>query len=806
MWQRNLLARLGSRGFAIFFLVAITWLCFSRALGGNFLADDFSEIHYVWHVFVYLKQNVWLALLTNYIGQDFYRPWLVLTILTDFWLWKTVPFGYLLTNLVLLTGCVVLVHLVVARLTRGWAIWRSSCAALLAAAIFALNPLHCENVSWVVGRADLLACFYFLLAFLLFVIGRQSGRRLLSWLALASFVIALLAKEMAVGLPLLVAAHEFFNVDEHKTRRELPDSDWLGRVSSALRETLWFWVAIVPYFAVRALVLETPFGGYVGVIGLTLSQSMWGRWSDLGNIYRLLFPFSYAAFAGQFVPVSIVGLCYAVLLAALVLRLTKRDLSARWTLFLTVWIVVAIAPLVQVWGLGYNLEGGRYFLFLTVPLAIFWSVLVFHPLSRQWRQTSAMYATVLGASALVCLVATMGYAAVKTDLIWLSAGRELQALGRSCCQIFARSGPKDKFLILGLPKDRGGAHMLYNGAMFQDMLSPPFVYPPVFPKFATFEPFLNGPPQFINASRFKQMLASSRTRGVFAWSSQDREFLPITLRRDPDATSELPLTFESGGRKTSSIALQNVSKGDRVELITAGISPLDYDFLELDLKLKSAQHGHLLKISWDGQHPQLLRASPLDPPGPASAIGTFSPRDELWATVPIPETSGNSFAPVRVRLSRYRRWFAAGNISRLVLALPACEQIELRNPRLRPSKELVPGLRMLGFDESIEGAYLVPLGQRPELLVDAEDIPGSAAIELQVSRPDFFFDNLPQDHAGSDVAIAATGRRPIKAGKITVPAYLFPESSYYQIRVRAASSEGKPIGEFSDPVTLFLTQ
>jgi tetratricopeptide (TPR) repeat protein len=70
--------------------------------------------------------------------------------------------------------------------------------ALVAGLLFAVHPIHTEAVSWIAGRADLLASFFGLLA-----IALALSRRV-RWLALPALFLAVSAKESAAVFPLLI--------------------------------------------------------------------------------------------------------------------------------------------------------------------------------------------------------------------------------------------------------------------------------------------------------------------------------------------------------------------------------------------------------------------------------------------------------------------------------------------------------------------------------------------------------------------------------------------------------------------------
>jgi tetratricopeptide (TPR) repeat protein len=120
---------------------------------------------------------------------------------TTFWLehkaWGFAPFGYHLTNVLLHALNAVLLGLLLRRLRAP--------GALLAAAIFALHPVHVESTAWVIERKDTLSTALYLSAFLAYWAFAQGGDRRWAVLAGAFFIGAMLSKSMAGSWPLGVA-------------------------------------------------------------------------------------------------------------------------------------------------------------------------------------------------------------------------------------------------------------------------------------------------------------------------------------------------------------------------------------------------------------------------------------------------------------------------------------------------------------------------------------------------------------------------------------------------------------------------
>jgi tetratricopeptide (TPR) repeat protein len=179
-------------------LVALAVAAYLPALGGGFVLDDADYVaenpllvglHGLW--------RIW----TQGVPLEHYWP----VTYTVFWLehaaWGLAPAGYHLVNLVLHAANAALVWRVLTRIqVRG---------AWLAAAVFALHPVHVESVAWVIELKDVLSGFLYLLSFLAFV-DFEEGRRRSSALSLALFAGAMLSKSVAVTLPLAIGLRSWW--------------------------------------------------------------------------------------------------------------------------------------------------------------------------------------------------------------------------------------------------------------------------------------------------------------------------------------------------------------------------------------------------------------------------------------------------------------------------------------------------------------------------------------------------------------------------------------------------------------------
>jgi hypothetical protein len=201
-------------------LLVVLLAAYLPDLGHGFIKDDFRWIHD--------GRSESLAdlasLFTTNVG--FYRPLVTVSFAADYAVWDLSPFGYGLTNLLLLTADAALLF----ALARRFGLPRE--AALVAAGVFALN-FHGVNMAllWPSGRTSLLALLFALLAV---------HAALRDWWLVAGVAClgALLSKEESVALAPLLTLFLWFE----------------GRLKAAptyISRTWPLWLALAAYFALR---------------------------------------------------------------------------------------------------------------------------------------------------------------------------------------------------------------------------------------------------------------------------------------------------------------------------------------------------------------------------------------------------------------------------------------------------------------------------------------------------------------------------------------------------------------------------
>jgi len=140
----------------------------------------------------------------NDLSYGYYRPLVTFSYALDYALGGPDPRGFHATNIALHAACSLLAVL----LLLGLGVDRG--AALLAGALFAAHPIHTESVAWISGRTDLLAflfggaCAWTHMRSRA-VKGPGGTRVALAGLAGVLFAAAMLAKEMAIVVPMWIA-------------------------------------------------------------------------------------------------------------------------------------------------------------------------------------------------------------------------------------------------------------------------------------------------------------------------------------------------------------------------------------------------------------------------------------------------------------------------------------------------------------------------------------------------------------------------------------------------------------------------
>ncbi len=175
-------------------LAIIAFLVYAPSLGGEFVYDDKA---------ITVEDNPALtgeASILEVLAWD--RPLREFTYILDHAIWGFNPVGYHLQNIVWHCANTILIFLLLIQIgiNRQQSFW---CAL-----IFSIHPITTESVAWISGRKELLCLFFELGACLLFV-RTLANPKTSPWVYVGSLcccILALLSKQVAVALPLMLYA------------------------------------------------------------------------------------------------------------------------------------------------------------------------------------------------------------------------------------------------------------------------------------------------------------------------------------------------------------------------------------------------------------------------------------------------------------------------------------------------------------------------------------------------------------------------------------------------------------------------
>jgi len=325
---------------AVLFIIAVAIVSYFNALSNGFVYDDlYLVLHNTrlggWNdVPVIFRTGYWED------GGGLYRPLTILSFLLEHSIAGYNPIIYHLDNLLLHLGCSLLIYAILKPLLD------RRPAALFASVLFAAHPVHAEAVAWVSGRAELLSAILALISFRLYT--RNPPSRTYAVLSCCAFFLALLSKEAAVVLPLLIAAHMvLFSAEQGISAK-------LKRVAGLYPYAAVFLV----YMLIRVSVIgkAVPTGEEVTLGNFTPYQVFLVMCESLFQYMRLgFFPISlsedYLFYpAGSILHFRVaVPLLITALLFIFAARLAKKS---RPALFGVLWFYIALLPVSNIIPIG----------------------------------------------------------------------------------------------------------------------------------------------------------------------------------------------------------------------------------------------------------------------------------------------------------------------------------------------------------------------------------------------------------------------------------------------------------------------
>ena len=329
-------------------------LIYLNSLGNTFVYDDYLTVtnnHFIreWRYLSAFFNQKYFAI----SNELTYRPVVTFSYFVDYAIWQLKPWGYHLTNLIIHTLNVYLVYFTAQNL------FKNRITAFISCLLFSVHPIFSEAVNAISYREDLLSATFLLAAFILFVKYKQNPTRrsfgIRYPLSLLAYLLAVVSKETAIVLPLLILSYDFI-----LKRDPIPNRRHLTR---RLITNYAGYIAIGGFYLfLRFYLLHNP-GESVAYPGNSIFVNFIMMTKVIGYYLKLLFipaplnadyvvPLTYSPADGAFIVSAILSIITAILLVK------KCRLSGIWT-FSVIWFFVTLLPVLNIIPIN-NIMAERY--------------------------------------------------------------------------------------------------------------------------------------------------------------------------------------------------------------------------------------------------------------------------------------------------------------------------------------------------------------------------------------------------------------------------------------------------------------
>jgi protein O-mannosyl-transferase len=403
------------------FLIVVGFLPYLNTLWNGLVYDDQYQIiqnpflrsfHFVGVIF---KTSVW-AFQVKHATVTYYRPLMSFSYLLIYQAFGPVSYAFHLQNVVLHCGVVILLYLIARRVSG------SESIALIAAAWFALHPIHTEVVAWVAAVPDLQMTFFVLLAFWFYLKATSQTRRVLPYLlgTYVSFALALLSKEPALMFPAVLLFYDvlrFFPGEKSTLKRclvyQLPV--WLT-AAVYVYGRFFLLSGIVPNNIRSTMTLREVLFSAASLFGAYMQKLVWP--GTAGAAYR------FQATSSALDPRFILG-ALALSVVGVALLLTFRAKS-RIVLAIA-WTTVFLLPVLDAKVMASNVFAERYLYLPSVGFCCAAAVLVHAAWSyaAERKYLAIRVGMILGIGA---ASVTATYAIVKRNAVWHDEERLFRAM------------------------------------------------------------------------------------------------------------------------------------------------------------------------------------------------------------------------------------------------------------------------------------------------------------------------------------------------------------------------------------------
>lgn len=415
---------LQEKPYRAFIAVGILAFCVNLiSLQGTFLSDEYGSVYDAYHIHSLLD---FLKLFSKQNGAIAFRPIPVVTILIDYWIYGFKSWGHHITAGVFYALTCGLISAIVWSMGKLYYPFtlranneilsteplqrRLLKVSILSGILFAIFPNHHEAVTWLAGRADLLATLFygasifFWIRFLQLTTPGPSSkndiRLKVLWAALTglSLLLSCFSKETGISLPVLISILSAFYLWQKRNERNT--RDYIKKIVLGLLPLTF---ASGTYLAIRHFILGQWVGGYTNMgksVYLTISLGTLKFWilSPIKTLVAIInYPYVFEHFIqphfsisqAQFTATIHIGIYIAIatgFIALAISNIRRKNVLLAATVTLACAITYYIQSAVAMGilpTLGSDLQSTRFYYLSSIPLAIFLAYWL-----TQWKKTT----------------------------------------------------------------------------------------------------------------------------------------------------------------------------------------------------------------------------------------------------------------------------------------------------------------------------------------------------------------------------------------------------------------------------------
>jgi len=186
-------------------VIILGFLAYSPMLSSDFkTADDTYSTTANQYIQDFSLSNIYHVFTSSFFETGhYYRPLVQLSFMMEYQLYQLNPFFYNLDNLLLHLLTAVILFFIILKLSNDHVL------SFFVSLLFAVHPIHWESVCNVADRAIILCFFLEMLAMFFFLKGAEKGTGYNIILSGICFAGALLSKESAIALPIILGCYVF---------------------------------------------------------------------------------------------------------------------------------------------------------------------------------------------------------------------------------------------------------------------------------------------------------------------------------------------------------------------------------------------------------------------------------------------------------------------------------------------------------------------------------------------------------------------------------------------------------------------